>query len=331
MPASGSVHEAIASFLLHRELKNLSPNTLQLYRRRLAFWETWRAQRTYGPRLAEVTLDELRQFIRYVMLEHVPHATNPRRPPTTTRMKISSVQSDWRILRTLWNYLRDEGLLTPEQERFFQRGRIPCPTLHEAPRVPCPPEIKQALLSACTSDDPEEEWRNRAIILLLAQSGMRVAELCGDRGLCDQDVSLANRWAAARGKGSVVRYVFWGEEAQGALEQYLRHRRGTWGGAQPLIRGMSQKNDGAAFSPDAVRSLFRRLAERAEVELVAGAPVHSLRHAFAHDGLDAGIDGLLLQQLLGHASIETTQRYVRECPDRLQRVYDRFYSDPDER
>ena len=181
------------------------------------------------------------------------------------------------------------------------------------------------MLEACTSDDQEEAWRNRTIILLLATSGMRVAELCGERGLRDKDVSLQNRWAVVRGKGDIVRFVFWNDDAHEALMNYLCERRGTWGGDQPLIRGMSFKNDGAVFTPDAVRALFRRLAERAGVALVPGAPVHSFRHAFAHDGLDAGIDGLLLQQLMGHASIETTQRYVRERPERLQRVYERFY------
>lgn len=311
--------------------ENLSPHTLRLYQRRLQFWLTWRSERDLGPALQDVTVDELRCYILYLKQEHVPHATNPRRPASGEQMRVSSVQSDWRILRTFWNYLASEGYLTANQANFFKQQRIPCPRFHEEPRQPCPPDVLEALLAACTSDDPEEAWRNRTIILLLAESGMRVAELCGERGLRDKDVSLQNRWALVHGKGGTVRYVYWGDDAHTALLTYLHERRGTWGGAQPLIRGTTAGNDGLAFSPDAVRSLFRRLAKRAGVELVPGAPVHSLRHAFAHDGLDAGIDGLQLQQLLGHSNIMTTQRYVRERPERLQRVYDRFYNSRRER
>ncbi len=325
MTISPTVPDAITSFLIHRRLKNLSPATLRLYERRLLFWQAWRMQRTLPVDLAGVGIDELRQYLLYLLHEHVPHQTNPCRPPAHQGMAASSVQSDWRILRTFWNYLKTDESLTAAQETFFTRNRIPCPQVAEEIRPTCPPETITALLDACAGAEAEVEWRNKAIILLLAESGMRVGELCGVRGLRDQDVSLGDRWAQVRGKGRNRRWVYWGDDAAHAVETYLAYRRGTWGGSRPLIRGTSVVNDGQAFSPDAVRSLFKRLAARAEMTLPAGAPVHSLRHGYAHACLDAGMDGLHLQQLLGHTDIATTQRYTREHPDQLKRVYDRYY------
>lgn len=320
------LREAVAMFMRHREVKNLSPETLRLYRRRLQFWLGWREQRDLDQWLATVTADELRTYLHYLLLEHVPHCDNPRRPASTGRMAITSVQSDWRILRTLWNFLADEELLEDRQRNYFQRGRVPCPRENEPELRPvCPPETVDALLEACASDDPEEEWRNRALLLLVRDTGARISELVGAQGLRDKDISLANAWATVRGKGGRRRWIYWTEEAGFALAMYLQHRRGKWGGVLPLFRGMSSRNNGEAFTADAVRSLVRRLAARAGVDLVAKAPLHSLRHAFAHDGLDEGIDGLHLQQLMGHRDSATTERYVREHPRRLRRVYDRYY------
>lgn len=266
--------DAVCSFLRHRELKNVRPATLRLYRRRLLFWMAWRERRGCDPALAAITADELRSYLYYLLKEHVPHAENPRRPATDTRMAVTSVQSDWRILRALWNFLADEEELRDGQAKFFLKGRVPCPHAEEALRPVCPAATIDALLAACASDDPEAAWRNRTILLLLTETGMRVSELCGPYGLRDQDVALGERWACVRGKGGRLRWVYWGEAAHAALVQYLQHRRGRAGGTLPLIRGMSSRNNGLAFTADAARSMVRRLATAAGIPLVAKAPLH---------------------------------------------------------
>lgn len=173
----------------------------------------------------------------YLLKERVPHAQNPRRPASSQRMAVASVQSDWRILRTLWNFLNDEELLLNHQRKFFVKGRVPCPQAEEELRPVCPAGTVAALLDACASDDPEEEWRNRTILLLLIETGMRISELCGPRGLRDKDISLVNRWACVRGKGGRLRWVYWTEEAGFALAMYLEHRRAQWCGGSRRRRG----------------------------------------------------------------------------------------------
>jgi site-specific recombinase XerD len=73
--------------------------------------------------------------------------------------------------------------------------------------------------------------------------------------------------------------------------------------------------------------MFRRLAERAGVTLPRGAPVHALRHTFAHEALDAGIDISQVSQLLRHSNVETTMRYLREDPEALQEIYQQIHRD----
>ncbi|RRR75571.1 MAG: site-specific integrase [Candidatus Viridilinea halotolerans] len=321
-----TLSDAVAMFLRHREIKNLQPATMRLYRRRLQFWLAWREERHYEPLLAVVTADELRTYLHYLMYDHVPHERNPRRPASKGRMAVNSVQSDWRILRALWMFLKDDDLLSEHQEKVFTRNRVPCPRESEPELRPvCPPDVFDQLLRACASDEPEEEWRNKAIFLMLHDTGARIGEIVGPWGLRDRDIFLAKSWGNVRGKGGKRRWIYWSEETGYALTQYMQHRRGKWGGELPLFRGMSSRNNGDAFTTDALRSLIRRIAKRAGISLIAKAPLHSMRHAFAHDGLDEGIDEFHLQQLLGHQSPTTTARYTRENPSKLRRVYDRFY------
>jgi site-specific recombinase XerD len=217
----------------------------------------------------------------------------------------------------------EEDLLTDRQMAFFARGRVPAPKVPQEIRPTYDPLVLAALLGA---DGPkprlEAAARDKAIIHLLHDSGMRVAELCGLR---DQDMRYAERQAVVTGKGKKQRYVFWTEATHAALESYLPLRPGDAGG--PLFRavgrgGRGGKSFGQGINPDMVRAMLVRRAARAGVELPAAA-VHALRHTFAHRFLDQGGDGLYLQQILGHESIVTTMRYVRENPTGLRKTYRR--------
>lgn len=80
-----SVQHAIDEFLADCE-DDVCDGTLLLYRSRLTMWQTWRTQRGYGPLLADVTKTELKTFFHYLEHEHIPHITNPHRPPSPRRV-----------------------------------------------------------------------------------------------------------------------------------------------------------------------------------------------------------------------------------------------------
>ena len=317
--------DAIARFLAFRRLRNVSDGTLDRYAQDFRLWTSWRRGHGQSPILTDITIEELRAYFTYLRDDHIPHSTNPhRRNLRRAGLKPSTIQGHYKLLHAAWVFWTEEELLTDRQMAFFARGRVPAPKVPQEIRPTYDRSILMALLDA---DGPkprhESAARDKAIILLLYDSGMRIAELCG---LLDSDMNDAERQAVVTGKGGKQRYVFWTEVAQAAIDTYLPFRPGTRSG--PLFRalgrgGRGSKSFGEGINPDMVWAMLARRAARADVELPASA-VHALRHTFAHRFLDQGGDGLYLQQILGHESIVTTMRYVRENPTGLRRTYRRI-------
>jgi site-specific recombinase XerD len=312
--------DAITAFLDHRQRADVSPKTLDVYTQRLRAWLAWHLEDGRPADLGAVSaadirayMDSLKQRSRYETSDY--HAAAGRVGGPLSANTLASV---WRTLRAMWNFCACEGWLTPDQATYFTRGRIPAPRIPQTARATYDDDSFEALLKACQSEVHEQHWRDRAILLMLRESGLRVEELCT---LTDDQVELAQRRARIVGKGRKVGHIFWGKRTDAALKAYLHHRRGAAGG--PLFRGLGSRNNGNAITPVAVRRLFRRLAQRAGVELPKGAPVHALRHTFAHECLDDGLDISQVSQLLRHSNIETTMRYVQEESDGLQELHRR--------
>ncbi|MEN9937238.1 MAG: Tyrosine recombinase XerD [Chloroflexota bacterium] len=308
---------AIQMFLDHRRRRTLA--TRRQYRRWLLTWFDWLTRQGKPNELAPIEIGDFRDFLTYLEDEHVPHGRNPRRPAAPRPgLQPASVAAARRTLRAFWKYLDNEELLTPRQSRFFGNNRIPMPEVIEPPRPYIEWETLNRLLEACGDGLDETSARNRAILLLLYESGMRVGELCA---LEDNHVNLRERQAQVLGKGNQWRPVFWQPPGGFALIRYVLMRRGARD-AGPLFRGTSTRNDCGKMSPDSVRSMIKRVAEDAGIALPPGCPVHWFRHGFAKRALEAGLDRSLVGQLLGHRNVKTTERYVREFPVRLKAHYD---------
>jgi site-specific recombinase XerD len=225
-------------------------------------------------------------------------------------------------------------MLTSEQIGLFKGDRVPRPRPDlvgdddmqdgDEPNRACDGLMVTALLQTIGTPFDELPARNRAIVLMLFESGMRVGELCR---LSDRNVDLDNRTTKVRGKGGKTRYVFWGPQTAAALRRYLALRRtAPTSAGSPLFRGCSSRNNGGRITRDSVRAMIKRTAESAGMELPAYAPVHGFRSGFAQWALDEGVDGLDLQQLLGHADIRTTQIYVKRHPKKLREVHRRLFA-----
>ncbi len=182
------------------------------------------------------------------------------------------------------------------------------------------------LLSAAGDGSDEESARNRAMLLLLFESGLRVSELAS---LQDSSLDQAERSAWLVGKGRKAGVVFWGPRTAVALLHYLRLRRGERDGDRPLFRGCSSRNQGAAVTDNLVRMVIRRLAARAGVELPAGSPCHCFRRGFAQACRRAGLGREEVQALLRHDDLSTTLRYLGDDEVPLQRSHRRVFSASD--
>lgn len=278
--------------------RDLSPHTLKAYRADLKrFVEHCR--RASCARIADVDRSLLRAY-----LAGLTHRGYKRR---TIARKLSAVRSlfAWAV----------------------RTGRIPAdPTVElMAPKLdrPLPRVLKADEAARLCELPPTDEpvgTRDRAILEILYGSGLRVAELCG---LDLPDVDRRRGTITVTGKGRKQRRLPLSEPARRALETYLAESRPTLvreGGPTPTAVFLGKR--GARIGPRAVRSMIARytVAE-------GGGPVspHTLRHSFATHMLDGGADLRVVQELLGHEDLATTQIYTHVSTERLKAVYERTH------
>jgi site-specific recombinase XerD len=225
----------------------------------------------------------------------------PRLAPATIARKLSAVRS---LLRSA-------------------RGRAAVPDVSLAPRrrrrlpvAPKPAEV-DALLARLDGEGALA-LRNHALIELVYSAGLRSAEAVG---LDLQDVDFEQELVHVRGKGGKERAVPLGEEAAYQLARYLRDAR------PELARkaGSAAGKAGAARAENAVFLSARgRRLDTSTLRRLTPNP-HKLRHAFATHLLEGGADLRVIQELLGHSSLSTTQVYSHVDGRRLRRVYDRAH------
>jgi integrase/recombinase XerC len=161
------------------------------------------------------------------------------------------------------------------------------------------------------------EARDLAMLELFYSTGMRLSELAG---LNDPDVDLVSDQVKLRGKGKKERIVPVGSHATGALRKYVQQRDRLMAttvraGSRPVFVNLRGKRITPRGVQLAMKRLFDGLARGTELH------VHALRHSFATHLLDAGADLRSVQELLGHASLGTTQVYTHTSVERLKKVY----------
>ena len=164
--------------------------------------------------------------------------------------------------------------------------------------------------------------RNLAILELFYSTGMRLSEL---QGLSRGDLDLVSQQVKVRGKGRKERIIPVGDHAQLALRNYeakrddLLRQVGPAGERSAYFLARTGKRIGVRMVQKVVSSFLEQVDED------SGLSVHSLRHSFATHLLDAGADLRAVQELLGHASISTTQIYTHTSVERLKQVYQKAH------
>jgi len=160
------------------------------------------------------------------------------------------------------------------------------------------------------------EARDLAMLELFYSTGMRLSELAG---LNDQDLDLVSDQVKVRGKGKKERIVPVGSHATASLRRYFRYRDALLAALGATVRPVFVNQRGKRITGRgvqlAMKGLFGTLARGRDLH------VHALRHSFATHLLDAGADLRAVQELLGHASLSTTQVYTHTSVERLKKVY----------
>jgi integrase/recombinase XerC len=232
-----------------------------------------------------------------------------------------SVARKLSAVRALFEFLLREGNVAANPARLVATPKTP----KTLPVVMTPEQTNNLIdaVSEAPKSDPAQAAsekfpariaRDRVIFELLYGSGLRVSELVG---LDLEDFDWNERWIRVRGKGRKERMVPFGKRAAEALEHYLQVR------GHEKQRAVVLNARGGRLTTRSVDRIVKDYATR-----VSGDPSlhpHSLRHAFATHLLSDGADLRAIQELLGHASLSTTQKYTQLSLEKLMEVYDRSH------
>jgi integrase/recombinase XerC len=269
----------LESYLDHLRASGAAGSTLRGYRTDLLQLQRW--MQAAGVPLEAADTAVLRRYAAYL--------GTLRYAPATASRKLSAMRGAY-----AWLFARD---LVPRDPAAVVPGPKQRRTL---PATFKPSELDQ-LLDPPVGDDPRG-LRDRALLELLYGSGLRASEACTMRV---RDVDRGRRQIRVTGKGDKQRMVPLGGAAEQALDRYLAR------GRPALDRGLADRLflsvRGRPLQPSDVRRTLERSLDRQG--LAARSP-HALRHSFATHLLEGGADLLSIQEMLGHASVATTQVYT---------------------
>jgi integrase/recombinase XerC len=290
----------IHRYLEHiREERNLSPQTVRGYEHDLLMFLEFLAVDFLGKEPPEIRPEEVDAL---AVRSFLAAMTRRRLAKRSQARALSAV-------RSLFRFACREGILAANPAQAVRSPKIP----KTLPRHLRPGEIEN-LIEAPEGDEPLAR-RDRAILELLYASGLRVSELVG---LDWPDVDLSARVLRVMGKGGKERMVPFGRAAGEALRRWLE----VW----ESVRKPVDDSEPVFLSPRGVRlgdRSVRRLIDKwvDAAALAKGVHPHTLRHTFATHLLENGADLRAIQELLGHSSLSTTQKYTHLEVERLLAVY----------
>jgi integrase/recombinase XerC len=295
---------ATAAYLAHlRHVRRLSPHTERAYEGDLATLRAFLVEKS--PRaladLGRLDLDTLRAFLA---VRHTKDAT------TSTLRRLSAI-------RGFLRWARINGLITASPADLLDAPKRP----KSLPRAVSVDEAVALCTQPLHDADPQDPIarRDAAVIELLYGAGLRISELCA---LDLHDVDIPARSVRVLGKGNKERVVPFHDACADALTRWLDEGRPRVAGPKSGDAFFLGARGGRVIDSE----LRRRLAHHG---VAAGARArvhpHKLRHSFATHLLEGGADLRGIQELLGHASLSTTQRYTHVDVARLTSVYDKAH------
>lgn len=300
----------IQSFLRHLGVeRNTSGYTVRNYGDALEEFKDWHHQHLgQPPDWPRISRDELRLFLRHLGRRNLD--------PASIALRFSA-------LRTFFKWQVREGLLESTPVRQIRLPRLPrrLPrflTQQDVPRLLDAPLQELALAREAAQGkpfDPSPYLRDRAILETLYSSGLRISEVCG---LCCGQMNVGSRLLRVLGKGRKEREVPIGIPALDAIQAYWAAVDHPVTPDTPVF--LARKSSLAPVRASEVQSRLKVYLARAGLD--PAITPHKLRHSFATHLLDNGADLRSVQELLGHARLQTTEVYTHVSAARLKQAYD---------
>ncbi len=294
------LHDTIEKWFTHQQLeRGSSPATREAYARDLRqFLQFLTSQLRRPPALDDLAKIETRTFRTFMAR---------RRQQGSVSRSLARTMS---ALRAFYRWLDAREILTNTSIQRVALPKVP----HSVPKPLTVEKAGDVVNTAVTSDLDWVSMRDTAVMLLLYGSGLRISEALGIKV---KEAPVARRDVLhIIGKGDKERMVPILPVSQKAIEKYIRACPYPLEPDDPLFVGVK----GGPLSPRIIQLAMQRM--RVALGLPDTATPHALRHSFATHLLSAGGDLRQIQELLGHASLSTTQAYTEVDRDRLLEVYD---------
>ena len=305
-PAVADVELDVAAYLRNlRDARQLSPHTLTAYRRDLAEFTGFLTRRFERPewQWSEVDRAALRAFLGELNRRGLARRSIAR--------KLSAVRS---FLR----FLHREEVVAANPARAVRSPKLD----RRLPGWLTRAEV-ESLFAAAELRSAEGGFRgvrDHAVVELFYATGMRLSEL---QALDTTGLDLVTEQVRVLGKGRKERIIPIGRAAAAALRRYELRRDELLGRTGGDRRALFLSERGRRLSGRQLQNLMKAFLDAAAGD--AGLSTHSLRHSFATHLLDAGADLLAVKELLGHASLSTTQIYTHTSRERLKKVYNQAH------
>lgn len=282
--------------------RGLAANTREAYQRDLEQWFDFVARE--GLESAAITGEDIYSFLG---------SLRSRNEPLERRSQARKLSA----IRSFYLYLEKRGLTEKNPARTLRAARYK----RLLPRPVRPLELER-LLDFSASEEKFTEMRDRALWETLYSSGMRISEALS-LGVQPFTAGQIPDEIKVTGKGKKDRVVFLGRAARQAIAEYLTYRADTLYRTQKQCEALFINFKGTALTRRGAHYLLRRRVTR--LGLDRRITPHSLRHSFATDLLNEGADIRHVQEMLGHASVSTTQNYTQVAKERLFEVYRRAH------
>ncbi|MGH8762137.1 MAG: site-specific tyrosine recombinase XerD [Nitrosospira sp.] len=273
----------------------LSRNTLESYRSDLQQFSDWLAKQKWNDgTLVGATHSDLLGFLAYKV---------------SVKVKASTTSRELSSLKRFYRFLLRQGKIQADPSLSIDTPKLP----RSLPASLTEADV-EALLNVPDVDQPLG-LRDRTMLEVLYASGLRVSELVG---LEVAQISLSMGVIRVMGKGGKERLAPLGEEALGWIIRYTKEIRSVLLSGK-VSHALFVTSRGSAMTRQAFWHLIKRYARRAGI--VKALSPHTLRHAFATHLLNHGADLRVVQMLLGHADISTTQIYTHVARERLKQIH----------
>jgi site-specific recombinase XerD len=291
----------IAAFLDHQESRNLSTYTLRNYRSTFASLREFCADTAQCPEPDDLTTEFFRRYQSWLL-------DRPMDAPRhgTTERRAGAVAARMRQLKAFARWLEDEEVI--DRHVKFALPRVPIRQLETLTED----QVTTIFRSRHLTGDSPPAKRNQALISLLLDSGLRLAEIAG---IEDKDVFLKADWVRVVGKGDRERIVPFSDKTRQSIEIWLKARD-----EDPIDIAGSGRGKTFELGREGVSGLIKRISADTGLSLRC----HLFRHTSATTMLKRGMDVATLQKVLGHSSIAITQPYLHLRQEEIKEKHTLF-------